>query len=89
MTEERLPLAELLAKAGDGDFLRSLAEAVSLLRELAHPTAPARDHLDPGVSLPPTPTHPRLRSYPETYESQRPPAPDDLMRFWSERLRAS
>src|SRR6478672_4370871 len=28
MTEERLPLAELLAKAGDGAFLRSVAEAV-------------------------------------------------------------
>ena len=28
MTEESLPLAELLAKAGDGDFLRSVAEAV-------------------------------------------------------------
>jgi putative transposase len=28
MTEERLPLADLLAKAGDGDFLRSVAEAV-------------------------------------------------------------
>ena len=28
MTEERLPLAELLAKPGDGDFLRSVAEAV-------------------------------------------------------------
>ena len=28
MTEDRLPLAELLAKAGDGDFLRSIAEAV-------------------------------------------------------------
>jgi putative transposase len=28
MTEERLPLAELLEKAGDGDFLRSVAEAV-------------------------------------------------------------
>jgi hypothetical protein len=28
MTEERLPLAELLAKAGDGNFLRSVAEAV-------------------------------------------------------------
>jgi transposase-like protein len=28
MTEERLPLQELLAKAGDGDFLRSVAEAV-------------------------------------------------------------
>ena len=28
MTEETLPLAELLAKAGDGDFLRSVAEAV-------------------------------------------------------------
>ncbi len=28
MTEERLPLAELMAKAGDSDFLRSVAEAV-------------------------------------------------------------
>jgi putative transposase len=28
MTEDRLPLAELLAKAGDGDFPRSVAEAV-------------------------------------------------------------
>ena len=28
MTEERLPQAELLAKAGNGDFLRSVAEAV-------------------------------------------------------------
>src|SRR5215213_11728957 len=28
MTEERLPLPDLLAKAGDGDFLRSVAEAV-------------------------------------------------------------
>ncbi len=28
MTEERLPLRELLAKAGDGDFLRAVAEAV-------------------------------------------------------------
>jgi transposase-like protein len=28
MTEETLPLAELLAKAGDGDFLRTVAETV-------------------------------------------------------------
>ena len=28
MTEDRLPLADLMAKAGDGDFLRSVAEAV-------------------------------------------------------------
>ena len=28
MTEARLPLAELLEKAGDGDFLRAVAEAV-------------------------------------------------------------
>jgi hypothetical protein len=28
MTEDRLPLAELLAKAGDGDFLRTIAESV-------------------------------------------------------------
>ena len=27
MTEDRLPLAELLAKSGDGDFLRCVAEA--------------------------------------------------------------
>jgi len=31
MTEDRLPLAELMAKAGDGDFLRSIAEAVMQL----------------------------------------------------------
>jgi transposase-like protein len=31
MTEDRLLLAELLAKAGDGDFLRSVAEAVMQL----------------------------------------------------------
>ena len=29
MTDERPALAELLAKAGDGDFLRSVAEGVS------------------------------------------------------------
>ena len=28
MTEDRLPLAELLQKAGEGDFLRTVAEAV-------------------------------------------------------------
>jgi len=28
MTEDRLPLAGLLAKAEDGDFLRGVAEAV-------------------------------------------------------------
>ena len=28
MTEERLPLTELLEKAGEGDFLRAVAEAV-------------------------------------------------------------
>ncbi len=28
MTEDRLPLTELLQKAGDGDFLRAVAEAV-------------------------------------------------------------
>ena len=30
-TEDRLTSAELLAKAGDGDFLRSVAEAVMQL----------------------------------------------------------
>src|SRR4051794_5616887 len=35
MTEDRLPLAELLRKAGDGDFLRSVAEAaLQLLMEV-------------------------------------------------------
>ena len=28
MTEDRLPLDELMAKSGDGDFLRSVAESV-------------------------------------------------------------
>ena len=28
MTDDRLPLAELLAKTGDADFLRAAAEAV-------------------------------------------------------------
>jgi len=28
MTDDRVPLFNLLAKAGDGDFLRSVAEAV-------------------------------------------------------------
>ena len=28
MTDDRLPLAELLQKAGDGDFLRAVAKAV-------------------------------------------------------------
>lgn len=31
MTEDRLPLVELLQKAGEGDFLRSVAEAVPQL----------------------------------------------------------
>src|SRR3712207_302305 len=36
MTEDRLPLAELLQKAGEGDFLRAVAEAVlQLLMEAA------------------------------------------------------
>ena len=34
MTEGRLPLAELLAKAGDGDFLRSVAMAVVQVPDL-------------------------------------------------------
>ena len=28
MTDDRMPLAELIQKSGDGDFLRSVAEAV-------------------------------------------------------------
>ncbi len=43
MTEDRLPLAELLAKAGDGDFLRSVAEAVvQLLMETEPPRVSRR-----------------------------------------------
>ena len=34
MTEERLALSELLEKAGDGDFLRSVAEAEAVLQLL-------------------------------------------------------
>jgi hypothetical protein len=42
MTEDRLPLAELLQKAGEGDFLRAVAEAVlQLLPRPALPAAPA------------------------------------------------
>ena len=33
MAEDRLPLAELLQKAGDGDFLRAGVEALQLLME--------------------------------------------------------
>jgi hypothetical protein len=41
MTEERLLLAELLEKAGDGDFLRAVAEAVlQLLMETAKAETP-------------------------------------------------
>jgi hypothetical protein len=36
MTEERLVLAELLEKAGDGDFLRAVAEAVLQLHRPNH-----------------------------------------------------
>ena len=38
MTEERLPLAELLQKAGDGDFLRTTAlqEAASPRRGMSY-----------------------------------------------------
>lgn len=28
MTDDRMPLADLIQKSGDGDFLRSVAEAV-------------------------------------------------------------
>ena len=36
MTEERLALSELLEKAGDGDFLRTVAEAVLQLARHSH-----------------------------------------------------
>ena len=35
MTDDRLPLAELLQKAGDSDFLRAVAEAVLQLLMVA------------------------------------------------------
>ena len=35
MTEDRLPLAELMAKAGDGDFLRKRRGDGTLRRGLA------------------------------------------------------
>ena len=38
MTEDRLPLAELPQKAGDGDFLRAVAEG-GVRREAQHPGA--------------------------------------------------
>jgi transposase-like protein len=62
MTEDRLPLVELLQKAGDGDFLRAVAEAVpQLLMETdvegligagRHERSPER--LSYRNSLPPT-----------------------------------
>jgi hypothetical protein len=43
MTEDRLPLAELLQKAGEGDFLRAVAEAVlQLLRGRARSPRPSQ-----------------------------------------------
>src|SRR5215469_1229382 len=42
MTEERLVLAELLEKAGDGDFLRAVAEAVAQWLPRPQPRHPAR-----------------------------------------------
>jgi len=54
MTEETLPLAELLAKAGDGDFLRSVAEAVvQLLMEtdVEVKWTPVRGPLGPGLKV--------------------------------------
>ena len=32
MTDDKIPLAELMAKADDGDFLRSVAESVLQIR---------------------------------------------------------
>jgi len=44
MTDDRVPLADLLAKTGDADFLRSATEpVVQLIMEA-----------DVGVTLPPT-----------------------------------
>ena len=54
MTDDRLPLAELLGKAGDGDFLRSVAKAVlQMLMEadVEVTCPPSVIHLD-GESVP-------------------------------------
>lgn len=39
--DDRLPLAELLTKVGDGDFLRSVAEAVVQMEGSKNPLFPA------------------------------------------------
>src|ERR1700751_5287188 len=71
MTEERLVLAELLEKAGDGDFLRAVAEAVlQLLMETDVEGADRRralraqrraDHLAQWLPRP-HPRHPAWRA---------------------------
>jgi hypothetical protein len=40
MTDDRMPLTELLQKAGDGDFLRAVAGSVL---QLPSPAAPISD----------------------------------------------
>jgi hypothetical protein len=47
MTDARLPLAELLEKAGEGDFLRAVAEAV-LLEQLMEVPAEGSAASEPG-----------------------------------------
>ncbi|MET3436918.1 hypothetical protein [Sphingomonas sp. 1185] len=57
MTDDRLPLAELMAKTGDGDFLRSVAESVLqiIMEENAYSSAvrsrrtSRTDRLRPGT----------------------------------------
>jgi hypothetical protein len=53
MTDDRLPLADLRAKAGDGDFLRSVAEAV--LQMLMEADAARCDSGRGGGAAMPTP----------------------------------
>ena len=66
MTEDRLPLAELLAKAGDGDFLRSVAEAVvQLLMETDVEGVIGAD----AAALPPRPAGQHRRGPPGSAEA--------------------
>jgi hypothetical protein len=51
MTEDRLPLAELLQKAGEGDFLRAVAEVVVQLLMEADGAAENRPPILPGARV--------------------------------------
>ena len=42
MTDDRMPLTDLIEKSGDGDFLRTVAEAVLQMRMEAYVEGPHR-----------------------------------------------